>query len=415
MMPLAPRGMAYLPYQAEGVRWAGGRSSGLIADEMGLGKTIQAIGIVNQMPHVESVLVVCPASIKVNWQREIDRWLISPFIQVNIINYDVLHKLDRLDWDVVILDEAHYIKNAAAARSKFCRRLIAPTKILLTGTPVLNRPKELWHMLHILDPQTWPLNSYHAFGIRYCAGHRQRVTKHKTIWNFDGASNLHELRERLAPYMIRRLKADVLKDLPPKRHQIIELPVDGLNRALVARMNEETERFKSRDVETIAFNEIAAVRHEVGMAKVARALEFLRDALEGGGKIVVFAYHRDVISGLVEGLVEFGAIAITGDTPPRDRQGIVDLFQLENSGCRVLVGQIQAAGVGLTLTAAHHVCFVEGAWDPSSMAQAEDRCHRIGQAHGVLVQHLVLEGSIDVRMARACVKKQNIIDQTTKG
>jgi SWI/SNF-related matrix-associated actin-dependent regulator of chromatin subfamily A-like protein 1 len=421
MMPLAPRGLAYLPYQTEGIRFAADRPSALVADEMGLGKTVQAVGWLNAMPMAERALVVCPASLKINWRRELDRWLISPFLDVEIINYDILHKLNlEQEWDAVIFDEAHYLKNPSAMRSRYARLIRAPRRLLLTGTPLLNRPREAWHLLHLLAPVEWPAASWHRFAMRYCGARMINIGK-KRVWDFDGASNLDELRGILAPFMIRRLKAEVLADLPAKRRQIIELPVTGIGPAMRARLAEATARVEriedtyrddARALEAnldAAWNDLARIRHEAGLEKVAIAMPLLRDAVEASRKIVVFAHHRDVIAAITNGLADYGAVVITGDTATKARQELVDLFQMPNSGCRVLVGQIQAAGVGLTLTASSHVSFVEITWSPGDMTQAEDRCHRIGQKNAVLVQHLVLEGSLDARMARSLVRKQEIV------
>jgi len=410
--------MTYLPYQEDGIRWAADRASCLIGDEMGLGKTVQAIGWLNAHPEIETVLVVCPCVVRLNWEREMSRWLVSPCVEVTVINYDRLHQIDLSQtWDLAILDESHYIKTPEARRSKLCRQIKARRRIALTGTPVLNRPMELWHQLHFLLPDQFPLSSRIKFGIRYCGGHQRQVTRSRKVWMFDGATNLDELREILRPIMIRRRKAEVLLDLPPKRRQVIEIPVEDrrLRHQLALEASDYDRAALAHPERAEALmSELASMsrlRQEAGLAKVWPALEHLEAALEGDGKIVVFAHHRAVIESLRAGLADYGALAITGDTPMRERQQIVDLFQMPESGCRVVVGQIQAAGVGITLTASSHVVFVELDWTPGNMAQAEDRCHRIGQKNSVLVQYLELEGSLDCRMAKSLVRKQTVIDK----
>lgn len=417
MIPV-PRGLSYLPYQKTGIDFVKDRPAALIADEMGLGKTIQAIGYLNCHPEYETALVVCPASLKTNWAREIDRWLISPCLDVVIINYDQLHKLDmRLAWDVVILDEAQYIKNKSARRTRYCRMIKSKTRIALTGTPILNKPIELWSILSWLDSVAWPRSSYMRYALRYCGAYRN-----KWGWDVSGATNLDELRQRLEPLMVRRLKKDVLKDLPPKRRQILELPADGLDADLRARMREAIvridgiETYYAQDVRRlesslqVAWSEMSALRHETGLAKLPAALVVIQDAIDSSGKIVVFAHHRDVIQQLENSLVDYFPAVIHGGTPERARQDAVDRFQQDDK-CGVFIGQIQAAGTGITLTASSHVVFVELDWVPGVISQAEDRCHRIGQTNSVLVQHLVLENSLDARMAKTLIKKQSIIER----
>lgn len=418
MIPV-PYGLAYLPYQLDGIEFARERGSVLFGDEPGLGKTIQAIGWLNcHAGQIDSLLVVCPASLKINWARELQKWMIDPCVEITIINYDRLHKLDlSKTYDVCILDEAQYIKSKGAQRTRYCKLIKTKNKLALTGTPILNKPIELWSILNWLVPEIWPASSYMRYALRYCGAY-----KGKWGWVMDGATHLDELKTHLSYLMIRRLKEDVLKDLPPKRRQIIELPKDGIGADLRAklveastRLNliEETYRHDVRMLDsnlTVAFQEMAQLRHEVGLAKVDTALGLIHDAIEASGKVVIFAHHRDVIECLKESLADYLPAVIHGGTPQAERQDAVDRFQT-NPKVRVFIGQIQAAGVGLTLTAASHVIFVELDWTPGVMTQAEDRCHRIGQRDAVLVQHLVLADSLDARMAKALVRKQEIIEK----
>lgn len=427
MIP-APVGLNYLPYQVEGIQFAKDRPACLIGDEMGLGKTIQAIGWINCHPEIETVLVVCPATLKINWARELDKWLVSPCLDITIINYDQLHKLGMYtQYDLCILDEGQYIKNRKAKRSRLCRQIQAANKIVLTGTPILNKPIELWHILHWLAPELWPMSSYMRYAIRYCGAYQKRLYKGgRWIWFMNGATHLDELAVHLSYLMIRRLKADVLKDLPPKRRQIIELPTHGLSSDLLWRLADRKAgvQFLERDyrddvqhLETalqLSWMEMADLRHEAGLAKVSMAIEFIHDAVEASGKVVVFAHHRDVIEALTNALVDYRPAVIHGGTSQNGRQDAVDRFQ-NDPNVRVFIGQIQAAGVGITLTASSHVIFVELDWTPGVMSQAEDRCHRIGQKESVLVQHLALEDSLDAYMAKALVRKQSIIEQALDG
>ncbi|MBT9258178.1 MAG: DEAD/DEAH box helicase [Clostridiales bacterium] len=454
----APEGLDYLPYQRAGIAFAKERHGVLIADEMGLGKTIQAIGLINATPSIRHVVIICPASLKLNWRRELERWLVRPLsvgiadsrnwpeTDVVIVNYDIVHihhdPLRAREWDLLVADEAHYLKSGNRARralyvlggsgGKNARKISpipAKRRVFLTGTPLLNRPIELWPLVHALDPDHW--SSFWHYAKRYCNAHHNGYG-----WDFSGASHLEELQERLrTTVMIRRLKRDVLTELPAKRRQIIELPANGASDAIrqereawsriedqLADLQVEVELAKASDHEEdyraaverlrtatrAAFTEIARLRHQTALAKLPQVLDFLDNILEEDSKVVVFAHHHDVIRGIAD---HFGnaAVSLTGETPLPERQAAVDRFQSDPS-CRVFVGNIQAAGVGLTLTAASHVVFAELDWVPGNITQAEDRCHRIGQRDSVLVQHLVLEGSLDATMAKRLVAKQEVLD-----
>lgn len=426
MIP-APRGLSYLPYQLEGIEFAKDREACLFGDEMGLGKTIQAIGWMNCHPEIESCLIVCPATLRINWTRELDKWLISPYVDIKIVSYDSMGKADlERTRDVAILDEAHYIKNKASLRSRYAGRIQAKRKLALTGTPLLNRPIELWNILHWLSPETWPASSYWKYALRYCGAFQRVINKGgKRVWDVSGASHLDELSGHLSGLMIRRTKAEVLKDLPAKRRQIIEIPLNGIKEDL--RMRLVAARITAKDIEghyahdvrklesalSAAWTEMAGLRHEAGLAKVGMAVDVIKDAIESEGKVVVFGHHRDVLAGLYQGLSDYNPVVLHGGTTEKSRMAAVDAFQ-NDPKIKVFIGQIQAAGVGITLTAASQVIFVELDWTPGVMSQAEDRCHRIGQKDSVLVQHLALAGSLDSHIAKALVKKQDIIDMTLR-
>jgi SWI/SNF-related matrix-associated actin-dependent regulator 1 of chromatin subfamily A len=448
----APEGLVYLPYQRAGVAYALGRPSTLIADEMGLGKTVEAIAVVNADTSVRSVLVVCPASLKLNWQRECERWLVRDLevgvaakafpddADVVIVNYDLLGKWEkklRREWDVLIVDECHYVKNKEAQRSKRLYALQAARKLFLTGTPILNRPVELFPIVSHLAPEVFP--KFWGFAQRYCAPIQTNFG-----WDVTGASNLVELHEVLrGTIMVRRTKADVLKDLPPKRRQVIELASEAVSK-LIAAERDAWERHRARlgelrssargsedesgpldgggDPEARAalrrevaeaFGELSKLRHATALAKVPLVLEHLEAALQESPKIVVFAHHRDVVERLAEPFAD-RAVTLTGNDTAERRQASVDRFQTDPT-CALFIGSITAAGFGLTLTAASHVVFAELDWVPANMTQAEDRTHRIGQKDSVLVQHLVLEDSLDASMVRTLLKKQEVIDAAVDG
>ena len=419
-----PAGLSYLPYQKAGIAYAIKRSATLIGDEMGLGKTIQAIGVINATAP-KTVLVVCPASLKINWKNEMTKWLVADRdIQivngggeqipanpdVIIINYDVLSKhkdaINARTWDLVVMDEAHYIKNNNAARTKVAVGIKANRKVVLTGTPITNRPIELQPIAGYLDPASF--GNYFKFGLRYAGAYQKNIGR-KTVWDFDGSSNLDELQRVLRQsFMIRRKKDEVLKELPEKVRQIIVLP----NNEYSDEMKKEFETMADAVVEThskdIDFEQMSGVRHETALAKVNDVVTHV-SAIDH--QVVVMAHHKDVVDGIKSGLEAAGksVVTLTGDCNQAHRQNSVETFQAGNAD--VFIGTIGAAGVGITLTSASHVVFAELDWVPGNVSQAEDRCHRIGQENSVLVQHLVVDGSIDARLAQVLVNKQKVLDK----
>ena len=453
-----PKGLAYLPYQKAGIAFGLEREATLIADEMGLGKTIQAIGIINADPSIKQVLVVCPASLKLNWNKELAKWLMPrgftigiasgsdwPNANIVIINYDIATKhhsrIHAQQWDLVIMDEAHYCKNPKAQRTvallgrwdkdpaKAKPAVRATRKLVLTGTPILNRPIEAYSILSYLDRKEF--GNFWYFAKKYCAAYQGEYG-----WDMTGASNLEELQRKLrTSVMVRRMKKDVLKELPPKRRQVIELPANG-NASLLKKEKDQAAKWESdlsdlRDVieiskllddkesyaeaiaelrrtQGVAFEEMAETRHAIAMAKVSYVIEHILNTEE---PVVLFAHHRDVVDALFSGLTEAGkrCVKLVGGMSDKAKQESVDAFQAGKAD--VFIGNIKAAGVGITLTHSSHVVFAELDWVPANMSQAEDRTHRIGQTESVLVQHLVLEGSLDKIMAQALVDKQDIADK----
>ena len=403
------------PYQAVGSRFLAGSRGAILADEMGLGKTVQAISALNELG-VKRALIVCPASLKLNWRDELATWLTTgssvgvaegtswPRADIVIVNYDILDRHTVSlghTWPALIADEAHYIKNRESKRTKMVLTIPAERKWLLTGTPILNRPKEIWTLLRCIDPRQWP--RFRDFVLRYCGAHRDRYGR----WNIDGASNTAELAERLKPYMIRRLKRDVLTELPEKIRQTILLPANREIRDALKVEHENAAVLMQDGVKAAAMGDLAKARRFLGLAKVGPAVAHIKDILEQEPKVVVFAHHKEVIARILE-LVGVKAVSITGDTPMKARHQAVLAFQ-NDPAVRVFVGNLQAAGVGLTLTAASVAVMVEQDWVPGVMAQAEDRIHRIGQDRGVLVQYICFDGSLDARMAKSVARKEKII------
>lgn len=468
----APDGLAYLPYQRAGIAYALSRPSTLIGDEMGLGKTIQAIGVHNADAAINKTLIVCPASLRLNWKREFEKWAtrdvtvavvngggVKAFpkghFDVLIVNYDVLAKhrdqIDAVEWDLLIADEVHYARNPESARSRALfghvtrkgevKRLPIKSRrrLLLTGTPIENRTKDLWPIVNACDPAGLGKNFF-AFAKKYCGAHHNGYG-----WEFNGSSNVETLARLLRErFMVRRLKSEVLTELPAKIRQIVELPANGASEVVANEMAiferheayiAELER-RLDDVEyygecdddpqygefaaeirreiakakKIAFEDMARFRIETAKAKAPKVAEAIKSELESVENVVVFAWHKCVIETLKEELKEFGVAVITGETSMHDRQQAVDDFQAGR--VRVFLGNMLAAGVGITLTRSSNVRFVELPWLPGQLSQAEDRCHRIGQQDSVLVKHYVLEDSVDEIMAKQLIAKQEVITAT---
>jgi|HubBroStandDraft_6_1064221.scaffolds.fasta_scaffold00345_7 SWI/SNF-related matrix-associated actin-dependent regulator 1 of chromatin subfamily A len=455
----APVGCAYDPYQKAGIAYCMGRDSSLVGDEMGLGKTIEALGVVNADPSVKSALIICPATPKLNWLKEARKWLVRdmtvgvangsfPETDVVIVNYEQLKKhrpaIDARAWDILIGDEIHYCKNPKAQRTalvlgkwdqdpaKRVPAIKARRRVFMTGTPFLNRPIELWPLLKSLDPFGLG-KSWKGYVTRYCAGHQTEYG-----WDVSGASNLAELQAKLrASIMIRRLKKDVLKELPAKRRQIVVIAPEGREAIAAVKRENAAEAAAEKKLEAlrvavelskasedpadyrravealqeaakVAFEEISKVRHEVALAKVPQLIEHLENCIENQGKVVCMIWHHDVAQAL---RAHFGAasVMVTGEVPQGMRMAEVDAFQTDPSKS-LFIGSISAAGVAITLTAASLVVFGELWVVPGTMNQAEDRVHRRGQNESVLVQHLVLDGSYDQRASEILVEKQQNLD-----
>lgn len=485
-----PEGLALLPFQRAAVAYALGRKRTLLGDEMGCGKSPEALGVVNVDQSIRSVLVVCPASLTLNWLYEARRWLVPgdrpswtfhvvdpgkpPPPDANFVivadsrvggqttadagTAAVFAALLERRWGCLIVDEAHRFKSEDAARSQAVmgvegrpRKGIegrpglvdrADRVLMLTGTPLINRPAEMWNLLRTLDPTVW--TSRWPFYNRYCDAHKERIGRGKWaryVWNTSGASNLEELQRKLrSTVMIRRLKVDVLPELPPRRYQLIVLPADGIRAAVdgertlwlghefeMAALEAECSNAEAagdaeayaRAVDRLtvrqraAFRELSAARHRLAVAKIPMCVEHVVGALESGARpIVVFAHHHDVVGGIRDALLEAGhpCATITGDDAVEARQFAVDSFQAGD--LNALIGTIGAMGVGYTLTAAWLAVFCEFSYVPADMAQAGDRLHRIGQRSSVLLQHLVVDGSLDARAAKILVEKQEHADRT---
>jgi SWI/SNF-related matrix-associated actin-dependent regulator 1 of chromatin subfamily A len=424
-------------YQKQGAVFLASRDRALLADEMGLGKTAQALLALRLLqPLGGRTLIVCPASLRLNWAAEIRMWspgttylialdCVSMSADVVIVSYNLLQrlytKLRPEMWGVVICDEAHFMQTLDSQRTIGVRGgwgrspIRCMRKWALTGTPLQNRPINLYPILKWLEADFAQKEFF--FGERYCGGEKE---------NFRGATNIPELNEKLKTIMLRRTKEEVLGELPPKIRQVIELEMG--EEGVEAIRNEKTiwgelHPLRPSYEELVAqlqkpeFNVgaldkgvIARLRRNTGMAKIKAGTAFIKDALESNDKIVVFAHHRDVLEGIAAQFEETSYVMFHGGMNAKDKNDSVDWFQRRPS-CRLFFGNIEAAGVGITLTAASLVIFVEQDWTPGKNEQALDRCHRIGQKDVVIGQFLVLNGSLDAHIARRNIEKQAVLDE----
>lgn len=441
-----------LPFQREGIKFAlkkGGRA--LIADEMGLGKTLQAIAIALCYKEAWPVLVIVPSALRLHWAMAIHEWL-QPEVDASdiavvvpaatrlrqgftivktsscdqlhldglfcIISYEAVHKLpSSVHFKVVVADEAHYLKSGKARRTMASLPFLqkAERAILLTGTPALNRPIELHKLLESLQPTVY--RSFKEYGSRYCksAGSGQ----HAKFGQFRGCSNPDELHTLVkSTVMIRRLKADVLPQLPPKRRQQVLLELDPKSMHSIRAVMKELDDLQSgmdpaKDPmeQNILMNKAYM---ETAKAKVQAVQDYIDTLLEGDCKFLVFAHHRVLLDAVEEKVKKVGYIRIDGKTPHALRPDLVKSFQ-DQENVRVAVLSIQAAGVGLTLTAASTVVFAEMAWTPGVLVQAEDRAHRIGQANCVNVIYLHAPETLDDMIWETVGRKLENIGQVMDG
>jgi len=402
-----------LPHQKEAIEKLLKNDKFILADDMGLGKTTSAV-IASLESESKKVLIICPASLKINWEREIrnytDRSVYicegkkyedADFI---ITNYDILKNFHdpkdkenslilKTNFDLVIIDEAHYVSNAQAQRTKIIMDLTKDIKRLwlLTGTPMTSRPMNYYNILKLIDSpvsQNWM-----AYAIRYCNGYQFRVGN-KKVWNVTGASNLEELRERTSRQILRRLKTEVL-DLPEKIMTPVYLRLksrlyEGLMGEYYDWYNNRQEESKSLSVQ---FTKLMKVRQVIAEEKIATTIELAENIIEQGKKVIIFSNFTGPLKKIHE---HFGkkSVYLDGSTSKPARQDAVDRFQ-ESDKIQVFCGNMKAAGVGLTLTAAEAVIMNDLSFVPAEHSQAEDRAYRYGQKNNVLVFYPLFENTIE--------------------
>jgi SWI/SNF-related matrix-associated actin-dependent regulator of chromatin subfamily A-like protein 1 len=403
-----------LEHQKEAVQKLVENKKFILADDMGLGKTTSTI-IAALESGSKKVLIICPATLKINWKREIENYSdksiyiaesknFSTEADFVIINYDIIknfHDPKKKDdsqvlaanFDLVIVDEAHYIKNATAQRTKLINDIVKKTERLwlLTGTPMTSRPIDYFNLLSLIDSPV--AKNWMAYAIRYCSGYQFNVGGRK-VWNVTGASNLEELRDRTVGLTLRRLKENVL-DLPDKIITPVYLRLKSKSYENV--MGEYYDWYDKNPEEskslTVQFSKLTKVRQIIADEKIAQTIELAENILEQDKKVIIFCNFTDSLNKITE---HFGksAVKLDGSMSKPERQNSVDQFQ-DNPKVKVFVGNIKAAGVGITLTAAEAVIMNDLSFLPSDHAQSEDRAYRYGQKNNVLVYYPIFENTIE--------------------
>lgn len=460
------------PYQREGIEWLAARRNALLADEMGLGKSAQVVWAAVKIG-AQDVLVLCPALARRVWEYE---WRANSDLRVSLMTeradepgitgvtvcsyslagegasngisfidtddaapQSIIEKLASLPWDLVVVDESHYLKALTSGRSQAVYKHLLPRAKrvwALSGTPAPNHPGEMHAITYYLFPEAiadFRDKSEWAFFRRYCHGYVDGYGNFRA----KGGKNLADLRRRLAPHVLRRRKKDVLKDLPPISYH--HLPVDpgrieyralfdpaqfGDASEVQQRIAEEADVI--RRILAAAPNQgavlpalasiaptLVTLRRWIGMAKIDAVVEWIEKwTQDTGEKVVLFGWHRDVLRLYRDILSEkkLKPVLLYGGTDEKDRRRGLKKFA-DNPRCRVFIGQIHTAGTAITLTNACTVVFAEMDWVPGNNAQAAMRCHRIGQKNPVSVYVASLAGTVDVQLNRVLREKTRVLTE----
>ena len=419
-----------LDHQKIAIEKLAGSKRYILADDMGLGKTTSTI-LAALETGAKKILIVCPASLKINWQREIANYSNrSVFIAEGkkfstdddfvIVNYDILKNFHDTDpkkkdeslllqsnFDLLILDEAHMISNVQAQRTKIINNFAKKIDRvwLLTGTPMTSRPMNYYNLLNLIESPV--AQNWKAYAIRYCQGYQFMAGKRK-VWNVSGASNLEELRDRTSKQILRRLKEEVL-DLPDKIITPIYLRLRSKEYENL--MGEYYDWYDKNPEEssslTVQFSKLMKVRKVIANEKTTQTIEFVENILDQGKKVIIFTNFTDTLQTIYQ---HFGkqAVYLDGSCSNSVRQQAVDSFQNDEK-IKVFVGNLKAAGVGLTLTSAEVVIMNDLSFVPAEHSQAEDRAYRYGQKSNVLVYYPIYDNTIEAAIYDILNKKKEII------
>jgi SWI/SNF-related matrix-associated actin-dependent regulator 1 of chromatin subfamily A len=416
-----------LEHQKEAIKSLVENKKFILADDMGLGKTTSTI-IAALETGAKKILIICPASLKINWQREIENYSDQPTSIIEgkkwedgtfiIINYDIIKNfhdekkksdsiLLKTKFDLVIIDEAHYIQNKQAQRTKLINDFVSNVERLwlLTGTPITSRPINYFNLLNLIECPV--AKNWMAYVKRYCNGFQFQAGRRK-IWNVSGASNLEELRDRTAPLVLRRLKENVL-DLPDKIITPVYLRLKSKEyEALMGEYYDWYDKNGDSDSLTLQFTKLTKVRQVIAEEKVPSTIEICENIVEQGKKVIVFTNFTKTLEMILE---HFGksAVRLDGQMSQKERQLSVDRFQNDES-VMVFVGNIKAAGVGITLTAGEAVVMNDLSFLPSDHSQAEDRSYRYGQKNNVLVYYPIFDNTVEGIIYDILKKKKDIFE-----
>ncbi len=418
-----------LSHQKEAIEKLAGSRRFILADDMGLGKTTSTI-IAALETGAKKILIICPASLKINWEREIanysDRTVYiaegkkfsteSDFV---IVNYDILKNfydtkdkenslLTQCNFDLVILDEAHMISNPQAQRTKIINSFVKNVHRvwLLTGTPMTSRPMNYYNLLQLIESPV--AQNWMAYAIRYCQGYQFKAGNRK-VWNVTGASNLEELRDRTSKQILRRLKEDVL-DLPDKIITPIYLRLKSKDYEEM--MGEYYDWYENKSDEssslTVQFSKLMKVRKIIANEKIKHTIEVAENIIEQGKKVIIFTNFTDTLQILHQ---HFGkqSVYLDGSCSKPQRQYAVDQFQ-DNEKIKVFIGNLKAAGVGITLTAGEACIMNDLSFVPAEHSQAEDRAYRYGQKNNVLIYYPLFDNSIEGAIYDILNRKKQIIN-----
>jgi SWI/SNF-related matrix-associated actin-dependent regulator 1 of chromatin subfamily A len=418
-----------LEHQKIAIEKLAGSKRFILADDMGLGKTTSTI-IAALETGVKKILIICPASLKINWQREIENYTdrsvyiaegknFSQEHDFIIVNYDILKnfydlkdkeksEIYKSNFDLIIIDEAHYVQNGQAQRTKLVNSFVKSVDKLwlLTGTPMTSRPMNYFNLLSLIESPV--AQNWMAYAIRYCQGYQFKAGNRK-VWNVTGASNLEELRDRTSRQVLRRLKTEVL-DLPDKIISPVYLRLKS--KLYEGLMGEYYDWYENKTDEssslTVQFSKLMKVRQVIAEEKINDTIELVQNIIDQGKKVIIFTNFTNTLNKIAD---HFGkqAVRLDGSTSKPMRQHAVDQFQ-DNEKITVFVGNLKAAGVGLTLTAAEAVIMNDLSFVPSDHSQAEDRAYRYGQKSNVSVYYPIFENTIEGAIYDILIKKKNIFE-----
>ncbi len=423
--------MKLYPYQETGAEFLASRHRAGLFDEMGVGKTVQAIAAAERVGL--PMVVVSPPPVLFNWPREIEKWSSrSPGViraghltsesedavvsSTVLTRREVQDELKRRTGGVLVVDEAHMFKNPDAKRTEALYGIAPEFRYvwILTGTPIPNHFGELWTHLRALFPEdiskSGRVMTYSEFVREFC---HYRIDRYSGKPVPTKVKDPDRARKLMRKSFLRRKVEDVIPELPSIRYEICHVSSERLP----DEFRDAEQELETTDVDDVlshvsATTELTTFRRLSGLAKVHPSVDLLSSELESGSleKVLIGAHHTEVIDRLRKGLAKYGAKSITGSTPAADRQRIVDEFQTDKS-TKVLIGQLQALGVGATLTASHEVVFVEMSFVPGDNSQFAKRCHRIGQKNFVRVRCLALAGTSDAVVTDVLRRKTENIKQ----